>query len=101
MTDWARDLLNGLGATFLMAAIGRLAWHVRAVQMGKRRFFSLHLLWESPTALAMGIVGDGAADYLDLTGKIHLAVIVTLAYLGPRGVESLIGVYVRRMGDGK
>jgi len=101
MSDWVRDLLNGLGLTFLMATVGRLAWHVRAVQMGQRKFLSLHLLWEFPTALAMGIVADGAADYLDLTGKAHLAAIVTLAYLGPRGVESLLGLYVRRMGGGR
>lgn len=76
--------------TWLLAGLGRLVWHVNEVSRGKRRFFSLWLVWETLTALAIGFVAEGIADYMGLAGKPAIAAIIVVSYLGPRGVEALI-----------
>lgn len=74
---------------WLMAWLGRLLWHVGEVQRGRRRFFSLHLLWELLTAIAIGYFAEGVAVYVGLVGKPAMALIIAVAYLGPRGIEEL------------
>lgn len=76
--------------TFCLAWIGRMTWHVRQVQKRQRKFWSAHLLWEVPTALAIGFVADGITDYFALHGKAAIGVIIMVSYLGPAGVESII-----------
>lgn len=81
----------GLATTFFMAWLGRMMWHVDQVRKRQRRFWSWHLLWELPTALAIGFVADGVSEYLALDGRKALALIIVLAYLGPAGIESIVG----------
>lgn len=76
--------------TFILAWLGRLMWHVREVQKQRRRFWSLHLVWELLTALAISFVADGVVDWLGFDGKAGLGLVVVIAYLGPRGIENLI-----------
>ncbi|MFD0387695.1 phage holin family protein [Tistrella bauzanensis] len=52
--------------------------------------FSKHLWWELVAAVAIGMIADGMAHQLGLTGPPRTAAIVTIAYLGPRGLEELI-----------
>lgn len=85
--------------TFLMAWIGRLTWHVYQVQKGTRRFWSLHLVWELITALAIGFVADGLVHYYGLGGKIGTGLTVAVAYLGPRGLEVLMLRALKRYQD--
>lgn len=87
------DLLQtlwGFVATWAMAGIGRLLWHVQMVSTGKRSFWSWWLIWELLTALGCGVMAEGVADWAGLTGKAALAVIVFGSYLGPRGIEVLL-----------
>jgi hypothetical protein len=81
-----------VGSVGVMAAawIGRLVWHVQQVQLKRRNFWSIHLLWELIVALMMGLVADGVCTYFELTGKPATAAIVFVAYLGPRTVETII-----------
>ncbi|MEN2980850.1 phage holin family protein [Tistrella bauzanensis] len=88
---WLRQVMDLLGVTMVLAYLGRLAWHADQVQRGRRRFFSKHLWWELVAAVAIGIVADGAVAYAGLTGAPRTAAIVTIAYLGPRGLEHLMG----------
>jgi hypothetical protein len=76
--------------TSVWAWIGRMMWHVAQVQRQKRRFWSWHLLWETLTAVGVGLVADGVVEYFGLTGNLKTAVVVGIAYLGPRGVENLV-----------
>lgn len=88
---WIRHALDLIGATLILAYIGRLLWHVGEVQRGRRRFFSTHLLWEVVTAIGVGLVADGIVEHAGLTGGPKTAAVVAIAYLGPRGLEALIG----------
>lgn len=77
-------------STLILAWIGRMSWHVRQVQKRRRRFWSAHLLWELPTAIAIGFVADGISAYFHLDGAAAKAVTIMVAYLGPAGIEAII-----------
>ncbi|WP_051045279.1 phage holin family protein [Tistrella mobilis] len=87
----ARQACDAIGLACLLAYVGRLLWHVGEVQRGRRRFFSTHLLWELLAAIGIGLVADGMATHLGLVGAPRTAAIVAIAYLGPRGLEDLVG----------
>lgn len=85
-------------ATWGLAGLGRLLFHVQEVGKGRRRFVSWHLLWETLTALSIGFVAEGVTAYFDLSGKVAIAVIIVVSYLGPRGIEALIERLMDRIG---
>jgi len=95
--DLRQALWSGI-LTFLLAWIGRMTYHIRQVQKRQRSFWSAHLLWEVPTALAIGFIADGVADYFALHGKAAIAVIIMVSYLGPAGIEAIILRLVDRYG---
>jgi len=70
------------------AFAARLMWHVKQVQLERRKFWSYHLIWELIVAYGMGMFADGVTSYMDLTGPPAVAVVVTASYLGPRGLET-------------
>lgn len=73
------------------AIAGRMMAHAKAVQDGQRRFFGPHLLWEIPIALGMGYIAAGSAEWMGLAGNPQLALVAAASYLGPSGVEALLG----------
>lgn len=97
-----KQVLQSVAGVWVLAWLGRMLWHVGEVQRGRRRFWSLHLLWEVLTAIAIGFFAEGVAVYLGLVGKPAMAVIIAVAYLGPRGIEELFarfyGVWTGRKG---
>lgn len=95
--EWIK-VLGGLGSVFATSAIGRLMWHARLVQKGERAFLSIDLLWELPTAIGMAVIGKGLADWLDLNEWQTLGLVATLSYLGPRGLDSALAVWLTRRG---
>ena len=80
----------------LSAFVGRLMWHSGEVKLGNRRFFGKELLWEIPVAVGMALIGDAAANYIGLTQPVSTVFVATLAYLGPRGAESLLCAWIGR-----
>jgi len=82
--------LVSAASTFGLALIGRLVWHARMAQRSERQFFSKYLLYELIIALGIGYVAEGVVTYLGLEGKVALAGIIVLSYLGPGGLEVLI-----------
>ncbi len=76
--------------TILLAWLGRMMWHVREVQGQRRRFFSVHLVWELLTACCIGFLADGVAEHFGLAGKPATAAVIFVSYLGPRGVEQIL-----------
>lgn len=87
---WLVKLVSGLWASFLSALIGRLMWHTKLVQLGKRKFFSLQALWELPTVFGMMLVGRGIGEWASLGENATYGITTLLAYYGPRGVEVII-----------
>ena len=94
--SWLRSILSGTGLTIVAAYFGRMMWHVNMVRLGHRRFFSRYLIFELFIAIGMGLIGDGIAEYLEVRGKVATAIVVTIAYLGPRGIEVLLAIYAKR-----
>lgn len=88
--DPLRQTVVSVFSIFILSWIGRMMWHVSEVQKQNRRFWSLHLVWEVMVAVGMAFIADGVAHWLNLSGKPALAVIVVIAYLGPRGIQTLI-----------
>jgi hypothetical protein len=93
---WREYLISAM-TTLLCGFLGRLMFHARQVQAGRRRFFSLALAWELPVAIATGIIGKGIAEHFGLTGWQDTAAIVTVAYLGPGFVEAVVWKVVDRI----
>lgn len=84
-----QTIFGGAATSFVGALVGRAMWHTGEVRAKRRRMFGPELLWELPTALGMGFVGEGAAGYFGLESTARTALIVALAYLGPRGAQAL------------
>lgn len=78
------------------AYLGRLTYHTREVRAGRRRFWSWHLALDLPTAAGMALLGWGLTDYYALSAPVSHALAGVLGYLGPRGLEVLGGLWLRR-----
>jgi hypothetical protein len=74
---------GGLGAT------GRLL----ALAAATRRPRGLVLLWEIPLAIGMGVVGKGIADMIGLQNFPNFAMVIGIAYTGPRVIDILLERY--------
>lgn len=71
----------------------------RAMAMGLQRpVIGWGLLWEVPVVIGMGVIGSGAADWLQLHGSRSGALIAVMGYLGPTGVMPLLNMIARRGG---
>ena len=94
----ALDAMFGGAATSMIAAIiGRLAYHASEVRKGRRqRFLGIELLWEAPIAVGMALVGESLSDFFELGHNVSIGVVAVLAYLGPRGAQSLADAWLKR-----
>lgn len=99
--SWLRDILQGSSLSFLWAGVGRLMFHARQVQQGRRRLFSRSLLLELPIALGMGLVGAGVAEWWGFQGQVRDAVLVSSGFVGPRAIEQLIERLLKLVGKDK
>lgn len=86
LIDALHKLLGGAGTAVVAATVGRLMWHANEVRSGRRPAFGVFLLWETPMAIGMALIGDGAGEYFNLTDTQTVSLIAVLSYLGPRGV---------------
>ena len=92
--EMINNLFGGAVTTLIGAFTGRLMYHSGEVKLGKRRFFGKELLWEIPVAVGMALIGDAAASYMGLTQPVSTGFVATLAYLGPRGAETLLAAWL-------
>ncbi|MEQ8829590.1 MAG: phage holin family protein [Alphaproteobacteria bacterium] len=82
--------IYGLASLFFFSWVGRMAFHVQQVQRQRRKFWSLHLVWETAVAVAIAFVADGIASYLGFTGPVKSGAVVAIAYIGPRGITTIV-----------
>lgn len=95
-----QSIFGGAATSFVGALVGRLMWHSGEVRAKRRRIIGPELLWELPTALGMGFVGEGLSQYLGWEDAMRTGLIVCLSYLGPRGAQALAARWIDR-GAGK
>lgn len=67
--------------------LGRLMYHARQVQLGKRKPFSWVLLWDIPVALCMGWIALGVATWLKIPWETTVSLALVAAYLGPYSLD--------------
>lgn len=68
--------------------IGRMMFHSREVQAGRRRFWGRELPFEMLIALGMGMIGYSVGVYWQFPGPVTAGIISTIAYLGPRFIDT-------------
>ena len=86
----ANTATQGFLLTVLAASTGRLMFHTREVQAGRRHFWSWNLLRELPVAIGMGMIAGGGADYLGLADGPKIAFACGVAFLGPPLLQDAI-----------
>jgi hypothetical protein len=84
-----QQTLAGLAWAIWWALIGRALYLANLVRQGRRRFWSITLIWELMIAIGMGVVAGGAADWLELSGMAAAGFIAAVSYLGPRSIEAV------------
>lgn len=62
---------------------GRVMWHAKQVQMGKRKALSWALFFDLPIALGMGFIAHSLASYLGIAGDAEVMITISAGYLGP------------------
>ena len=68
--------------------IGRMMFHSREVQAGRRRFWGKDLPFELLIAIGMSMIGYSLSVYLGLAGTVAAGLIGAIAYLGPRFIDT-------------
>ncbi len=68
---------------------GRLMFHGREAQAGRRKFWGREMPFELLIAVAMGLVGSSLCAWLALDGAVSSGVVSAVAYLGPRAIDTL------------
>lgn len=87
--------INGLGEagpyvwTGGAGLLGRLMYHSRQVQDGKRKPWSWTLILDLPIALGMGWTVYGLCVWLDLALQPSISAAIAASYLGPYSVDRL------------
>jgi carbon starvation protein CstA len=69
--------------------LGRLTFHARQVQLGRRKPFSWVLLWDIPIALCMGWVAYGLATAMKISWEATISLALVASYLGPYSMDVL------------
>lgn len=88
----------GLAGPAIGAAAGALMRHSQLAQAGQRRFWSLHLLYELPTVVGMGIIGGGLSAYLQFPELAGWGVSAALGFYGAHGLTFITAAAARRLG---
>lgn len=98
--DEFKQMLVGLSGALGVSAVARMLVHHKLVKLGKRRLWSWDLAWEIPTCVLMAIVGGGVAEFMGLDGMKANACVGVVAYLGPKGLETLVATAAAKWSKG-
>lgn len=85
------------GAGFL----GRMMYHAKQAQSGKRKPLGWALALDLPIAFGMGWVMYGFTVWFKLPMELTISAAILGAYIGPRGVDELFARWQdKQFGDG-
>ncbi len=87
MSHWIESIREN-GVWILAGLVGRMMFHAREAQAGRRTFWGRELPFELMLAIGMGLVGYSACAWFELNGPISAGVISAIAYLGPRAIDT-------------
>lgn len=93
---WLSSVAGGAVTTLFGAGVGRLMWHSMEVKKGQRNFFGPELVWETPIALGMAVIGEGIASFYEVGPTVTTGIVALAAYIGPRGAEVMLAKYLSR-----
>jgi hypothetical protein len=77
-----------------LSALGGILGRLMSLTQEKRMPFTRQLIWELPTAIAMGWIGRGLGEYIGLGGFPLFAFPIAVAYIGPRLISWLLEKYI-------
>jgi len=97
--EWRKQGIGWI-VTLFFAWVGRMAWHVKMVRDGHRRFWTMDLVWDVFFAVALGFATSFAAEYFGVTGRPALALVIVVSYLGPAYLEVLANKLADRIFGG-
>jgi hypothetical protein len=80
----------------LAGLMGRMMFHGREAQAGRRKFWGKELPFEMLIAIGMAFLGKAAAGYFDLSAEIATAAAGIAAYLGPRALDAGFDKFIAR-----
>lgn len=75
--------------------LGRLMYHARQVQAGKRKPFSVALMFDLPIALGCGWIASGICTYFNLVWEAHISAAIVASYLGPYGLDTVFAKWAK------
>lgn len=71
--------------------VGRIMYHAQQVQRGKRKPWTLALLFDLPIALGMGWATYGLCVWGHLTAEPTISAAIASSYLGPFAIDRVVG----------
>lgn len=74
--------------------IGRLMFHAKQVQSGRRKPFSLALLWDIPIALGMGWIALGLGTWMKFPWEFTISLGLITSYLGPYMIDTIFTKWI-------
>ncbi|CAH2606506.1 conserved membrane protein of unknown function (plasmid) [Rhodovastum atsumiense] len=80
-----RDIAHTAATAGGLGLLGRLL-----ALAAHRRPLGWSLLWEVPTAIGMGWIGQGLGEWLGLLGFPRFALIISISYVGPRLIDAAV-----------
>lgn len=88
INQWIDGVLN-VASWLAPGMVGRMMFHSREVQAGRRRFWGRELPFETAIAVGMAMIGNSIAAYLHLPGPVAAGLIGAISYLGPRFIDTV------------
>jgi hypothetical protein len=80
--------------------IGRLMYHAKQVQLGKKKPLSWALVWDIPIALGTGWIALGLCKWWGLGWEATVSVAIVSGYLGPYGIDTIFDKWSERKFNG-
>lgn len=69
--------------------IGRLMYHAKQVQMGRKKPLTWALILDVPIALGTGWIALGLCTWFNVQWEVTISTAIVVGYLGPYGIDTV------------